>query len=96
MPARIIHAAARDPITGETLDRSPLWSAEVNGELIAEPSPDWVAAGVDRIWSSGRVIDLAEYRYLTARRDHAVRYEPSLPEANPRQPIDHLRTPTPF
>lgn len=94
--ARIVHMAARDPVTGEALDRSPLWSAYVNDELLAEPSPDYVEAKVNRIWEYGRPIDLAEYKFLLAQHRHAARYEPNHPAADPRRAIDPLTSPPPF
>lgn len=73
-PARISYGPARDPLTGERLDRSPLWSAEIAGKLVAPPSPDPYRAGVYRVWHWGRPISLAEYTQLmaTTPRDLSV------------------------
>lgn len=61
---RIDHGPATDPVTGERLDRSWMWSACVNGELLADPSPDPVAAGVFRIWHRrGEPCSEADYRF---------------------------------
>ena len=64
--ARIGHAPPTDPITGAVLDRSPVWSAEVSGALVASPSVDPMAAGVYRVWLGGVVIGEEEYRRLGA------------------------------
>lgn len=84
---KISHGPALDPITGETLDRSPLWSVEINGEIVGTPCPDPWGAGVDPT-RMGDEIDEAEYRYLIALKDHAERYEPDHPAARPRRAID--------
>jgi hypothetical protein len=85
-PARIQFAPSRDPLTNEPMDRSPLWSAEIAGALIADPAPCPVAAGVMRIWESGRHIDLAEYRYLQAQAEYDRQFAPAA--ADPRRPVD--------
>lgn len=93
--ARIEHRPSRDPLTGELLDRSPLWRVTIAGEELPA-SPDPLRAGVFRVWHSGQPISESEYRYLTARREHAIRYEPDLPEAAPRERIDLLSMPLPL
>lgn len=47
-------------------------------------------------WCGRYPIDRAEFDYLEALRQHAEVHEPDLPEANPRQAVDLLTTPTPF
>lgn len=81
---RIWFGAPPDPETGEPLDRSPRWQAEINGNL----------ADIDQVWPyvAGRFIDEAEYRYLTALSKHAKAWDRSLPEAKPTQAIDINRT----
>lgn len=62
--ARISYGPTTDPVTGELLDRSWLWTAEINGEPLADPSPDPDAAGVFRIWHRrGEACSEADYRF---------------------------------
>ena len=67
--ARILHEPDSDPVTGEEMDRSWLWSAEINGSLIAPPSPSPLHAGVFRIWGFGRSIENTEYLRLLGNQD---------------------------
>lgn len=82
--AEIRHGPSRDPETGGVMyERSYFWSAEINGRLVRDPSPDPLTAGVFRIWESGTPIDEAEYRFLIADREWCARNAPQTPEANP-------------
>jgi hypothetical protein len=94
--ARITYGPAIDPVTGETLDRSWLWSAEVNGELVAQPSPDPEAAQVFRIWHSGDPCTEAEFHYRLDLKTWAEIHAPGAPEANPREAIDLTTLPSLF
>lgn len=66
--------------------------------------PRFLAAFIDDkpvalsdVWEwRGETITEAEYRYLCALSKHAVQYEPSMPEANPRQAINLRDVPLPF
>jgi hypothetical protein len=53
LPIKISFEAARDPETGEILDRSPMWVADVNG----------VSCDVSTVWPecSGRKITRDQY-----------------------------------
>lgn len=84
---RVAHEPASDPETGETLDRSPMWSVEIDGELARAPSPDRDKAGVF-LTEAMRPIDEAEYHYLRRVKDHAVKVDPRYPEARPNKRID--------
>jgi len=87
--ARIYHEPARDPQTGEWLDRSPWWRAEINGRPCGNASPDPIKAdGVMRIWTFGVRINKREYEHLLNVKNWAKRHRPDLPEANPRAQID--------
>lgn len=86
LPARLIYAPARDPLTGERLDRSWYWSAYVNGRLLAAPSPDPGRARVDDVWLSGRPITLNEFRFLQRQLAFDRHFAPAA--ADPRSPID--------
>lgn len=87
--AMITHAPTLDPETGEPMDRSPLWSAFIDGELVEEPSPDWVAAGVGRIWHAGERVSQEDYDYRLALAAWAREHAPNSPEANPFKPVDY-------
>jgi hypothetical protein len=78
--ARIWRSVAKDPVTGETLDRSPVLLAELDGQSI----------DADVLWPSvaGRSITEAEYRFLKADKQWAEKYAPSDPVANPTQAVD--------
>lgn len=80
-----------DPETGEPLDRSWLWVVTINGQ-VTHCSPMKPAAG----FRIGRRISEAEFNYLLDRAQWAVTYEPSSPEANPRQAFDLTERPIPF
>ncbi len=64
----------------DTCDRYPPLEAEIDGK----------PADVDRVWTSGKDIDEAEYRFLIDDRAHARQHRPDSPEANPRQPVDFM------
>lgn len=93
--ARIAFEPTRDPDSDELLDRSPHWSATINGETDPDPSPE-PSDRVWRVYEFGRRIDEAEYRFLLADRMWAREHAPNLPEASPRQKIDHLTVEPPF
>lgn len=65
VPAAIVYRQPRDPETSESLDRSYMWEAWINGELTREPSHDPMEAGVFKIWTVGREIDQDEFRALS-------------------------------
>lgn len=93
--ARITYEPLRDPETGEKLDRSYYFAAEINGEPDPDPQPE----PNDRVWrvyEFGRRIERAEYDFLLADRAWAAEHAPELPEADPTKPIDLLKTPVPF
>ncbi len=72
------------------------WGAEINGQPAGPPHADaHLAAGVMRVWQSGRVIDLDEYTYLLTLAEHAAR-NPAHPSANPHRPVDIDRLPPVF
>lgn len=92
--ARITCGPSSDPDTGELLDRSWHFAAELNGEPDRDPRPE----PNERVWmvaERGRRIGEAEYRYLLADRAWAARFRPSLPESQTNRPIDWLTVPTP-
>lgn len=85
---RIWFGQPKDPITGEMLDRSLRWQAEINGEY----------ADLDRVWPkcAADPITEAEHRHLVATRDWAVQHLPDSALANPMRRLDPLTSPTLF
>lgn len=66
------------PETFQHIDRWPHLEAEIDG----------MPASVDRIWTSGRFISIAEYLYLKDDRAWVRQYAPHLPEARPEEAMD--------
>jgi hypothetical protein len=94
--ARIEYGPTKDPETGEPLDRSPMWTATIDGKPLADsPSPDPLKAGVFRIWHSGRRIEEEDYLLLLRHAEWAKQHSPNDPAANPTQRIDLMRAPLP-
>lgn len=92
---QIHHETARDPETGEALDRSWYWWAEIDGQLAGPVSPSALAS--DDVWAIhlyGVPITRGEYDDLLGRAEHARGHAPHLPEANPRAPIKLHRLPS--
>lgn len=85
-PVRVWHGFGADPAGGEPRGMF-CWRAEINGR----------EERIDRAWPwcAGQPIPQAEYDYLLALHRHAVAYEPALPQAAPRSPIN-LRTMQPI
>ncbi len=67
-----------EPETFQHIDRWPHLKAEIDG----------MPASVDRIWTSGRDIPVAEYLFLKADRAWVRQYAPHLPEARPEEAMD--------
>ena len=79
-----------DPLTGEELDRSPRWQALVRGK-------PWERDVLELwTWCAGQPIGANEYQYLLAIHRHASAHEPDMPEAAPREAINHMKTRTIF
>lgn len=86
----VSHDVARDPETGEPLDRSLWWVVEIDGKPVhGAPSP------YERMLI-GREIDQSEFDYLLARTAHARMHRPSSPEANPRERVNLATASIPF
>jgi hypothetical protein len=86
VPARIWLDAVTDIGTGELLEPE-LLLCEVNGERF-DAYGQWS-------WLCLHPISEAEFEYMTALREHALKHEPDLPIANPRKPVDWLNAPMP-
>lgn len=78
-----------DPVTGERLDRSYRWQADVNGE----PFADW-----DRIWPActGEPISETEYQSYCNRQRWARDNAPASSYAEPGRRRDPLSTSEPL
>lgn len=82
---RIWNGPPHDPVTGEELDRSWRWQAEVNGDRVE----------IERVWPKCGPAPISPERYAeyVARARHAQDFDPLTPQANPRRQIDFLRDP---
>ena len=78
----------KDPITGELMDRSLRWQAEINGR----------PADIDSLWPrvAGSPIDQAEHDYLASINSWAAENAPEHAAADPRKPVDLLAIPIGF
>jgi hypothetical protein len=85
---RIWHGQPSDPVTGELLDRSLRWQAQVNGDPV----------DLARVWPkcAADPIDADEYEYLRSVQSWAKQHAPTSPQANLMQRINPLTAPTPF
>lgn len=88
MPARFWHGPPLDPVTGDLLDRSPRWQAELCGRPYD--------GDILELWSrcAAHPIGPSEHDYLLAIYLHATRHEPDMAEASPREPVNWLKMPT--
>ena len=79
-PVRIWFGPPHDPVTGEELDRSHRYQAELNGK----------PAEIDRVWPwcTKHQITETEYRYMLDVHTWATEHAPKEPEAQPRQPVN--------
>lgn len=77
-------APSNDPITGEVLDRSPVWQCLKHGVLV--PFDDvWP-------WCANHPITPGEYRFILDTYKWAMTHAPDEPEAAPATPIDINKT----
>lgn len=74
------------PETFQAVDRHYHLVAEIDGK----------PADVDRVWTSGERITIAEYLFLRADRAWVREYAPHLPEARPEEAIDINKLPAIF
>lgn len=88
-------------VDGELLDRSPRLQAQVEvettGRAVLHLGEDGVPVEIDGL--TLRNIEgctEAVYRFLVADAAHAREWRPDHPKANPRKPVDWLRTRLPF
>ncbi|HEV2674106.1 MAG TPA: hypothetical protein VGV37_06150 [Aliidongia sp.] len=91
---KVAYGPSRDPLTGETLDRSPMWSIWINKPDTEEP--DYCSPAVRPHLLLGRPLDRSEYEFLLADRRWASEFAPSSPEANPKQRVEMSAIPLPF
>ncbi len=83
---RIYHGPPLDPVTGEVLDRSWRWQADVNGRFFSD---------FDRVWPgcTKAPISEQEYTYLSSLQEWGEQHSPSSPEANPHKAVNWLTAP---
>lgn len=79
MPAIIARTVAKDPLTGEKLDRSPVLWAKIGLDYVAP----------HRVWLSGRETSRAEYEYQMKLMIWARTNKPDHPILKPTKPIEH-------
>lgn len=86
---RIHYGPPLDPVTGEVLDRSWRWMADVNGKPFAD---------FDRIWPgcTGEPISEAEYHNYCARQRWAREHAPESSYAEPGRKMDPFSAATPL
>lgn len=80
-------------VGGETLDRSPrlqcLVDLEPDGAYVWQLADDGAPVDVEGyVLRNVRLIDEAEYRFLTARREYARDHAPHHIAASPREAVD--------
>lgn len=91
---KVAYGPARDPLTSELLDRSPMWSIWINKPDTEEP--DYCSPAVRPYMLIGRPLSEQDYRFLLADRQWASEFEPSSPEANPTRRVDLATLQSPF
>ena len=86
---KIYYGPPSDPLTGEPLDRSPRWQVWLSGELqenhadfIVHFQPDGSPVVV------GEEISAEEHEYLLQLRSYAVEYDATMPESDPKKPVN--------
>ncbi len=82
--AEITFGPAVDPVTGETLDRSPRFDVRVSGAAVTGPEAKWM---LDRVHHWGQPITESEHALLCATRDWALKHAPHMPEATPEKTV---------
>lgn len=93
--ARVTHGPTPGP-DGEEMDRSWVWTVEVDGEPFGIPGPCAYTAGAWRVSPGGQPIEQEEYDYMVAMARYARLYDKTLPEAAPRLAVDMRKMPPSF
>jgi hypothetical protein len=85
---KVWFGAPLDPVTGEEMDRSHRFQAEINGAY----------AELDRVWPrcAGDPITEAEYQHLCATQQWAQQHAPDSALAQPTRRFDPLSSPLLF
>ena len=92
VPVRLWFGAPRDPITGDELERSHRWQAEVRGLAVTdeiEVLDTWIGC-------AGNPITETEYADMLSKIEHAETRDQRLPEFKPDQKIDLNKMPPLF
>jgi len=64
------------------------WATDNDGQSAEIHSDPQLNETLQRIWLFGRKISEEEYSFMIARADHAKRFFPNSPWANPMKPLD--------
>lgn len=90
VPVRVWYGPSHDPLTGELMDRSYHWQAQIDGGEHED--------ALRRAWPycAGNAISEAEYSYMRDVGLWAKDYAPEQPEASPRKKINLNSLPTLF
>lgn len=85
---RIWCGAPLDPVTGEEMDRSHRWQAQVNGQPV----------DLERVWPrcADDPVDEGEYRHLCGVQAWGEKNAPDSPQADPTRAVDLLTAPIPL
>jgi hypothetical protein len=80
VPVMIWQGYGLDPETRQVIERGWIWRAMQYDDEV----------DVWSVWPAcaGEPIKPEEYRYQCALRRHALAHDPSMPEADPRKPVD--------
>lgn len=89
-PVRIAKEVARDPVTGEPLDRSPVLVGYV-GDVALPITVGKRTFDLDSVWPYLREVSEKRYRYLLDRARWCARYRPGDPAVNPLKPAATAR-----
>lgn len=101
VPVRIWFGQA--VLGGEEQDRAPGWFVEIDGRTDRVEFGDdgyrcRVPLDVEKVWPhcAKDPVTREEYAYLVAHAGWARDHAPNHPKAQPRKPVDWLKTPLPF
>ena len=83
---RIYYGLPLDPETGEEMDRSPRWLAQINGGRVDDAARFWPQCAADPI-------SFADYLHISRRSATLDRDDPYF---DPWRPVDRSKAPTPF
>jgi len=87
--AAIFYRPSQDQDEGGDLDRPFLWETWIDREMVRDPSPDPVHAGVYRVWGIAKDrITKEEFDFWNASNEWHEQFAPNSPEASTKQSVD--------